>query len=288
MYGTHNATTTRKALAHQTLFVTEKEGLIAISVTDRDPARSAALANAYVAALNTKNGALAVSAAGQRSRFFEGQLQAEKTALADAEYALRQKEESSGLVQLNSQASLLLQRVAQVRAQIAGYSVELQSLGGSETPDNPEYQRLKTTIGALQSQLAQLESAPKGQAAGRGVLAASSVPGVGLDYIRLVREVKYHEALLELLARQFTAARLDQARSSPEVQMVDRAEPPDQKSSPHRGLLIIGCTLLGLLLGAAWVLGRAMLAAAASDNRRRAKMDRIAGLFRRDPSFRHE
>jgi tyrosine-protein kinase Etk/Wzc len=70
------------------------------------------------------------------------------------------------------------------------------------------------------------------------------------------RLVKYHQFLFDLLARQYEAARIDEAKAAPVIQIVDPALPPDRKSSPFRALwAIVGC-VLGFILSAAWVFGK--------------------------------
>ena len=58
---------------------------------------------------------------------------------------------------------------------------------------------------------------------------------------RVARELKYHEALCDFLARHLEAARIDEAKNAVVVQVVDRAVEPERKSSPKR-LLIVAIT----------------------------------------------
>ena len=273
---------TRKKLASRSVFEVEKEGLITISVTDRDPARAAAMANAYVTALHGENSLLATSQARQRRLFFEEQLNEEKQALADSEVDLRKTEETTGLVQLTGQTQILLQRIAQVRAQITSHEVQLESLHSAETDQNPEYQRTKSELDALQSQLERLlVSSPAAEAGSTKDVPSGSLPSLGLAYVRKLREVKYHQTLFELLARQYAAARMDQERNTPQVQVVDVAETPDRKSWPPRTLLVIAFGLLGLLVGTAIVVGRDILDQAATDEQVASRLDRIRGFWGR-------
>ena len=84
----------------------------------------------------------------------------------------------------------------------------------------------------------------------------AKVPELVLEYVRKEREVKYHEVLFQLLARQFETARLDESREAPLLQVVDRAVVPDTKSGPHRTLLLLAAAILGIFLGSIWVLFR--------------------------------
>jgi uncharacterized protein involved in exopolysaccharide biosynthesis len=68
--------------------------------------------------------------------------------------------------------------------------------------------------------------------------------------------MKYHEALYELLMRQYESAKLDEAHSAPLVQVVDYAVVPDSKAGPPRTLLTVLAALLGGFIGAARVFFR--------------------------------
>jgi uncharacterized protein involved in exopolysaccharide biosynthesis len=75
------------------------------------------------------------------------------------------------------------------------------------------------------------------------------VPEAGLEYTRRLREVKYREALYELLAKQYEIARIDEAKESPLIQIVDRAVSPDKKSAPLRSIYVVIGVLTGAIAG---------------------------------------
>jgi uncharacterized protein involved in exopolysaccharide biosynthesis len=69
--------------------------------------------------------------------------------------------------------------------------------------------------------------------------------------------VKYNETLFEILARQFEIAKLDEAKEGALIQVVDPAIPPDRRSFPKRGLIVIGSAIAGLIAGIFLVLAGA-------------------------------
>jgi uncharacterized protein involved in exopolysaccharide biosynthesis len=84
----------------------------------------------------------------------------------------------------------------------------------------------------------------------------SRVAGASVEWVRLARELKYHETLYDFLSRQLEAARIDEAKSAVLVQVVDRAVEPERKSGPKR-MLIIGLSAATVfLLLCLWVLVR--------------------------------
>ena len=172
------------------------------------------MAAAYMDALHDTNGRLALSQASQQQLFFGQQLEQEKDALENAEVDLRRTEEQTGLIAPTGQTEAEIRTVADTQAQIAVRRVELAALRQSATEQNPDVVRLQSEIADLEGQMASLQ---KGKGADSGLtIPTSRVPQVQLDYVRKEREVKYHEALFEMLARQYEAARLhDEARERP-------------------------------------------------------------------------
>jgi tyrosine-protein kinase Etk/Wzc len=228
---------TRKHLARRTAIAVGKDLLIHVRVEDRDRVRAAEMANAYIEELHRQNSRLALTSAAQRRIFFEEQLRGEKDALDKAETAFKGEQQSSGLIYPSGQSAVLLRSVAELRAEISSHEVQAQSVRLYAGPENQELRQIEEGIAGLRAQLQKLEGSGGG---GNGdvLVPAGKIPGAGLDYLRKMRDVKYHETLFELLSKQYEAARIDEARQSPSVQVVDRAEPADKKCWPPRALFI--------------------------------------------------
>ncbi len=249
VYGKKYLVDVRKKLADRTSFNSAKYSLIQISVEDRSPKRAAEMANAYVDILQEQNSRLAVTEASQRRLFFERQVEIEKNNLAEAEADFRKMQEQKGIFQVSSQVEAVIRTMAQMRAEVAAREVNLQRLKAGATPQNPEVLRQEIELKALRSQLQQLEASSARKSPGDPLMPTTMVPEAGLEYTRRLREVKYRESLFELLAKQYEAARIDEAKEAPIIQVVDRAIPPDKKTSPFRSAYIVVGVLLGAVLG---------------------------------------
>lgn len=280
LYKTKTMEDTRLALKKHSKFISTKDGLIHITVDDHSPSRASDMTNAYVDELYLMNSHLAVTEAAQRRVFFDQELANEKNALAASEDALKQMEEKTGVIQLTGQAEAIIRSLAELRAEIVSREVQLQSTRTFATDQNPQAMRLQEEIDSLRGQLAKLENDPRAKQLGASGLQAGHVPAVELEYGRKLRDVRFNEALFELLTKQYEAARIDEAKAAPLIQVVDRAVPPDKKSSPHRVLLTLGFGFVGFLL--------ACIAAVVSRTLDRmeqlpeysAKVSRVRGWFR--------
>lgn len=256
LYKKKTMTAARNKLASRTNIDSPKSTLIQISVEDRDPKRAADLANAYVDCLQKQNSRLAVTESSQRRLFFEHQVEEEKNRLVKAEAAFKEFQEQKGVIQVTSQVEAVIRSMAQMRAEVAAREVALQRLGAGATMQNPEVLRQEIELKALRNQLRQLEEKNSKRNQGDPLLPTTMVPAVGLEYARRLREVKYHESLLELLAKQYELARIDEAKESPVIQVVDIAVPPDKKSAPKRSVYILAGVIFGGISGILIVLLR--------------------------------
>lgn len=238
----------QKALSRRTaVTVRPKEGLIDIEVQDSDPKVAAEMANAYVELLFAANQRLALTEASQRRLFFEEQLRAAKSNLAGAETAMKQTQQATGLLQLDGQSKAIVQAVASLKAEVAAKEVHLRALNAFAADRNPDVIVAREELAGLQAQLARMQS--RGGGPGDVEIATRRMPEASLAYVRSLREVAFQEALYELLARQYEAARIDEAKSAPVIQVVDRARPPDHRTGPPRLLIVAGAALLSLLGG---------------------------------------
>ena len=244
LYHARDLYATRKRLRRKTTIRSGKDTLIHVQVEDRDPQRAAKLAQAYVEELAKQNATVALTEATQRRLFFEEQLAKEKNLLSDAEVAMRDTQQTTGLVSPTGQAEALVRSLSQLHAEILVRQAQLNAMRSYVAEDNPKLVAAGRELSSLQSELSRLEAGEHSK--GSVEVPAGSLPTAGLAYLRRYRDVKYHEAMFEILSKQYEAARLDEARASPAIQIIDRAIPPDRKSWPPRTVMI----LLGMFFAA--------------------------------------
>ncbi len=256
VYKTKTMDDTRKALKRRVTAEAAKDGLIEISVEDHDPHRASDIANGLIDALYQLTSSLAITDAAQRRLFFSEQVNDEKAALAAAEEDLKKTQEKTGLIQLSDQAQEIIRNVAQLRAEIVDREVQMQAMHVYATDANPEVARLQQQIDALQQQLTALENNQRRMSPGDIQVPTGQVPAAGLEYARKLREVTYHTTLLNLLSREYEAARIDEAKSTPLIQVVDHAVPPQKKSGPLRAILIAAAGFLGFAVACLWTFVR--------------------------------
>ena len=252
LYRSADRTAARATLAERTEIVSQKSGLIAISVTDNDKKRAAAMASAYIAQLRALTQSIALTEASQRRLFYEDQLKRAKDDVVQAEFAFQQVEQKSGIVQVNAQTSAIISGLAGLRAQITAKEVEVQSLRSYSTDRNPQVQLAESELGSLREQMAILEQhnpSKKPFEIGLG-----DIPTAGLDYLSAEHELLYRQTVFDLLLKLYDSARLDEAKEAAVIQTVEPAVEPDRRSSPKRKLIALCGLFFGFLVGCAMAL----------------------------------
>jgi uncharacterized protein involved in exopolysaccharide biosynthesis len=271
---------TRKEFEHRTTAVAgTKDGLIRISVEDRDPKRAAELANGYVEEFRRLSASLAITEAARRRLFFEQQVQQSKDKLTEAEEAMSKTEQSTGVLQIDSQARALIESAAILRAEVVAKQVQIEGMRSFATDDNPNLILAKQELAALQSQLTHVAGSQSDTGSDIN-LSKGRVTQSGMEYLRRYRDLKYQESVFELLAKQFEIAKLDEAREGSIIQVVDAAVPPDRKSSPRRTLIVVTSTVFAFFVAVFWVWLRKRLDAAFDLPENRQRLRTIRGLWK--------
>jgi tyrosine-protein kinase Etk/Wzc len=234
--------------SHTTVDGSNKDGLIHIAVEDHDARRAAELASGYVEQFRDLSQHLAITEASQRRLFFQQELEQAKNNLANAEEALEQTEQKTGVIQPDSQERALIESAASLRAQITAREVQIQGMQTYATGENSQLIQAQQELAGLRAQLSKLGGS-EDTAGNEFMIPKGLVPKVGMEYIRRLRDVKYYETIFDILARQFEMAKLDEAKEGAVIQVVDPAIPPDKRSFPQRVLIVFGGAIAGIILG---------------------------------------
>ena len=222
-----------------------KSGVITFGVEDTDPKRSAEMTNAFIEEFRNLNKALALTEASQRRVFFEEQLEHAKASLAKAENAMQAFQETSGAVKIDDQAAAVIEGITELRAQIAAKEVQLRVMRTYSTPQNPDIQRAQEELKGLRAQMRQMESKNSSDSV---IVPTGSLPSTGTEYLRHMRELKFNETLYELLLGQYQTAKLDEARDAIVVQVIEKAEVPENRVRPRRKIMVFVGLVFGFFL----------------------------------------
>lgn len=231
--GTTSWDLTRIILANKTGISQGGDGIIGLTVRDESAQKAAEIANAYLDGLQDLSDKMAQSQFEKTRKFFDRQLDEEQVALDKAEDEFAAHQIRTGEVAPDTQAAVGISNIAGLQNQIVGLQVQLSTMLQSESESNPDVQRIKAQIAAVEAQKRKQEVG--GGANGVGApISAAKIPTAALDLQRAQRQVQGHAARVSSLNGQYGAARLDAEFSHAAFEVIDPALPPEFRVWPPR------------------------------------------------------
>jgi tyrosine-protein kinase Etk/Wzc len=277
IYGTDKYEDAEAILASVTKVQTQREGVIRVTVQDTDPQRAADLANDYLRQLDMLNSRLVLTTIRAQRTYLEHEMINEKNALADAEVALKEVQESSSGLPPETEANAGFNALVNTRAQLHADQIRLDSLLTGETDANPEVVKIRAEIAGLSSQV---ESLQRGSDTMENGVPTSKTPEKTLLFTRRLRDVKFHETLFDLLEKQFEAAKQQEAKTPSIVQVLDPAVPAFHKSWPPRTYYCLLAAVCGTIAGIFLVTFWAFIMAYVRNPRNAAKLKQLKTIYR--------
>lgn len=232
-----------------------KEEIISVSVEDKKPERAAEIANAFIEELDRINRELLMTSGKSTRVFVERRLGEAKTELATAEEELKDFMKKNRAVNLDEQSKALVEATGALMGQLMGKEVALQTLLSYSAPSNPQAQILKTEVDQIRAQLSKLQSGGKDMGS-EYMIPAAKLPDTALAYARLLRNAKFQQTLFDMLTQQYEMARIQEAKDSPTVQVLDIAKTPEKKSKPRRSSIVLLSTLSAFFFSIVFVFFR--------------------------------
>jgi uncharacterized protein involved in exopolysaccharide biosynthesis len=270
VYGVGRYEDARKILEGRTDITSDrKSGIITIRVSDHDRNRAAGMAREYVEALNRAVIGLNTSSAHKERVFLEDRLVGVQKDLENAERDFSKFASQNTALDVKEQGRAMIGAAADIEGQLIATETQLEGLQQIYTPNNVRIRSLQARIDEYKRQLKKM-----GGKASRGEEANDSgeqgsgdsselypsireLPILGVTWSDLHRSTEVEEAIFETLTKQYELAKVEEARETPSVKVLDPAEVPERKSYPPRMILVFFGTALTVVLAVTWIAVRA-------------------------------
>jgi len=281
----------RKKLASRTdINEDKKSGVIAITVTDRDPQRATDLARAYVEELNHMVVDLDTSSAHRERIFLEEHLKVVKKDLDSSAKAFSEFASKNTAIDIKEQGRAMVEAAAVLKGQLIAAQSELSGLEQIYAPGNARIRLLRARIEELQKQLQKLGGSAgddsSGSTSDQMYPSIRQLPVLGVPYYDLYRELKINETVYEVLTKEYEAARVEEAKQVPTVAVIDFAKRPERRAGPHRALITLAGFVLSLCVAAMWLFARRTWNAIHPEDPRKILMSEVANCVTSDPRWK--
>jgi uncharacterized protein involved in exopolysaccharide biosynthesis len=261
VYGTKQMQAARRRLEENTeISEDRKSGIVVIRVSDHSPQRARDIAEAYVVELDRLVVELNTSAAHRERVFLEDRLKTVKQDLDASARDFSKFASDNTAIDIKEQGKAMVEAAATLQGHLIAAQSELEGLRQIYTDNNIRVRAVRARIAELQEKLQQMSD---GDLSKSGSASAASLypsirklPLLGVTYAELYRTNKIQETVFELLTQQCELAKVQEAKETPSVKVLDAPKVPEKKSFPPRLVIMFLGALLSMVLGSVWVLGK--------------------------------
>jgi len=240
-----------------------KSGIITIEVVDKSPTRAAAMAAEYVNELNQVVTELNTSSAHRERIFLENRLTQVKRDLETAEQDFSQYASKNTALDIPTQGKAMIEAAATLEGQLIAAETELEGLKQVYADGNVRVRSMQARVDELRRQLEKGLGGKSNESGGSNgqdqhplFPSIRELPALGVGYADLYRNTKIQEAVFQTLTQEYELAKVQEAKETPSVKVLDPPNVPEKKSFPPRLLIISLCTGLTVLGSVIWIFGK--------------------------------
>ena len=247
----------RRDLAERTgIGEDRKSEIITISVTDQDAPRATAIGQAYVEELNRLSAELSTSAAHRERVFLEERLKTVKQDLDQAAVDFSQFSSKNSAIDIKEQGRAMVEAAALLQGELIAAESEQKGLEAIYASGNPRVRAVEARVTELRKQLEKMGGGGVDGVAAPGALYPSirQLPLLGVKYADLYRQTKIQEVVYETLTQQYELAKVQEAKETPAVKVLDPASVPERRSFPPRMSITLMCAVFGFAAGVFWLI----------------------------------
>ncbi|PJB00118.1 MAG: hypothetical protein CO128_01425 [Ignavibacteriales bacterium CG_4_9_14_3_um_filter_30_11] len=234
-----------KELSNNITTEVTKEDAFTITVRAITPIKSSEMVNFIVDKLNTTYVDLNVRKSKDNRIFLESRYNEIKENLRIAEDSLKDYQKKSGVFLAEDQIKATIEEYAKLDANLAQKQIELKVIERMYGKNSPQLNSQKISVEEYSKKINDLKLNNDNTTL---LLPLNSLPNKAIIYLRLYRDVKIYESMLEFIIPLYEQAKFEEQKGIPILQVIDYGVPSEKKSYPPRVLFSLIITFILLLL----------------------------------------
>ena len=214
----------------------------------------ASIANDIVSEMNNIYVSLQTTQGSYNRIFIEKRLDQNKMDLMSIETQLEEFGKKYGIIALPEQLGALVTITAQIESQKIEKEIILSGLKEYLDNSHPEVRKLENEIKEIKLKLENLTQGLDLIDSPQIFPTFQKAPMLGMEYLRLQRELEVQNMIYEFLTQQYEEAKIQEAKDTPSIQVLDAAKPPIRKSKPKRIFIVFAVGLSVFFLSSTFII----------------------------------
>jgi capsule polysaccharide export protein KpsE/RkpR len=239
MYGVTDRDEARRKLGERTAVVIKNEGVIVLSVVDRDRERAIAIAGEYLAQLDTILLELVIENSQERMQFLNGEIARRERATSVADSLIGSYLGQYGLYEMEGQVQVMLDIVSNLSSRLSMLDVEKRLLELTMKPGSDDLDRVEFEWKQLRNQLLLLRETG---AEPNLFPPFKKLPEISTHYMQFISERKMQEFMVAYLRLRLADAEVAANSRMSAIKVLDPPSAPDRRSWPKRKQIVLVST----------------------------------------------
>lgn len=228
----------------------QDEGNLTISVLDKDPQKAADIANYLVEKLNTINTQLSVTNAKANREFVEKRYFQNIDDINKLEDGMKEFQQKYGVIAVPEQLEATVKSMSTIYAELYKKEIEVNVLKQTYGNDHPLISTTQLELNEIQKKINQLNAGTDdSQKDVKLLIPFKQAPKLGNEYLKIYRNLEIQYKILEFVQPLFEQARVEEARNTPSVIVLDKAGPADRKFKPKGTIFASLGFVISVLIG---------------------------------------
>jgi capsule polysaccharide export protein KpsE/RkpR len=187
-----------------------------------------------------------------------------------------------GTIDIDQEGKIMVESAARLQGELIAAQASLDGLKRIYASENVRVLAAQAHVNDLRKALDRLTGTGASEASASsdsGDVGPSikKLPLVSVRYLELYTDARVKQAVFETLTKQYELARVEEARVTPVLKVLDPADLPEKRSGPSRTSIVLGTLLLAMAFALCEIYGRIYWNGLAPDHQLRWLVNAIRG-----------
>ena len=232
----------------------QESGLLKLRVESKSKKLSREIADYYLTKLEHYNKVQKLTKGKMNREFLEGRVNSTRAQIDSLILAVRDFQTANKAIDLEAQTTALIESYSTLVAEKMKLDVEYELARKNYSEDSPIIADIQTKRGELQKQIRSVENNSGGGIKPTYMMNISSLPNLGSQFAQLKMNLEIQTKVFEFLYPQYEAARLEELRDMPTLDILDRPREAGLRVRPRRAIICLAAAFLAFILASGLVI----------------------------------
>jgi tyrosine-protein kinase Etk/Wzc len=227
--------------------IDDQTGLIELRIETKNKKLSNDIAAFYVDRLEKYNQEYKVTKGRRNRQFLEKRVEDVRYQIDTLSVALKNFQTKHKAIDLQTQMISVIDLYSDIVSQQIKNDIEIELAKDNYPANSPVLTELEQRRKVISDKISEFENSSS-QLKPKYMISIESIPDLALRYAQLMMNLEIQKKVLEYVYPQYEAAKIEELKDMPTLEIVDYPREAGLRTKPHRAMLCIVATLVGFVI----------------------------------------